>query len=115
MSLVKPEGPRKHWKTLTHAPAGAVPVDTVTVINTTRVCFAAADVAAGESGEFVYEATDVEVVKDATVAIVEGDKAYYHAGNDNFTNVLTAAVECGVFRESQLSADTVARVDFHAI
>lgn len=115
MSQVTPLGPRQKWKTLTHAPAGAVAVDTVTVINTTRVCFAAADVAAGENGEFVYEADDVEVVKDATVTIVEGDKAYYHAGNDNFTNVVTAAVECGVWREAAESADTAGKIDLHVV
>ncbi|MBD3609373.1 MAG: DUF2190 family protein [Gammaproteobacteria bacterium] len=115
MSVVKAEGPRSHWKGITHAPAGAVPVDTVTVVNTTRVTFAAADVEAGENGEFIYEATDVEVAKDATVTIVEGDKAYYHTTNDNFTNVATGAVECGVFRQAQALSDTTARIDMHVV
>lgn len=114
MGTVTALGPRQHWKTLTHAPAAATAVDEIAVINSTRVCFAAADVAAGDNGEFVYEATDVEVTK-AAVTIVEGDIAYYHSGNDNFTNVVTGAIECGVFREAAASGDATAKIDLHVI
>lgn len=111
MSTVKAQGPRSHWKALKHDPAGAVAVDTVTVINS-KVTFAAADVAAGEVGAFVYEATDVEV-PTAAVTITAGEDAYYDSGADNFTNVVGTNTLCGVFTEDAASGDAVGRIDLH--
>lgn len=111
MSTVKAQGPRHHWKTLKHDPAGDVAIDTVTVING-KITFAVTDVATGEDGAFAYEATDVEVPK-AAVAITAGESAYYASGADNFTNTDGAGANtlCGVWTEDAASGDAVGRID----
>jgi predicted RecA/RadA family phage recombinase len=102
--------PSHRVKTLTHAPAAAATVDDILLVNG-NVLIAYADIALGVDGEWIYEATDVEVPKVAATAITEGDAAYWDDSEGNFTNVSTDNTLCGKFTKAAASADTAAYID----
>lgn len=102
--------PSHRVKTLTHAPSADATVDDILLVNG-NVLIAYADITATEDGEWIYEATDVEVPKVAATAITEGDAAYWDDTAKVFTNVVGTNTLCGKFTKAALAADTVAYVD----
>lgn len=69
------------------------------------------DALADAENVFVYRADKVRVTKATGQAWVPGELVYWHDGNQNFTNVATAAVLAGSVVDAAATADTEGVID----
>lgn len=92
-------------KTLVHAPASDILVDTLVLINS-MLCIAYEDVDTGVDGQFICQAEEVEAPL-AAVTVTEGSVAYWDNAANNFTNVVGSNTKQGYFRKAAGSSDGV--------